>query len=184
MKNSIKVIIVALLIAVPALSFAQKAYKFGHLNKQEIIMALPEKDSALNKLQKFENELKANLQTTQDEYQAKYQKYLEERDKLDPLIKQAKEKELVSLQQNVQQYQESAQQLYTQKQNELMQPIIEKLQKAINDVGKEGGFTYIFDLQAQAVTYFSSDSQDVTELVKQKLNIKAPAAAKPAAGKK
>jgi len=184
MKNSIKVIIIALLIAVPALSFAQKAYKFGHVNKQEIIQALPDRDSAVNKLQKFQKELESGIQTANEEYQAKLQKYVEEKDKLDPLIRQSKEKELSSLQQNMQQYTENAQQLYQQKQNDLMQPIIEKIQKAISEVGKEGAFTYIFDLQAQAVAYFSNDSQDVTELVKQKLNIKAPAAAKPAAGKK
>ena len=80
MKNSIKVIIIALLITVPALSFAQKAYKFGHLNKQEIILALPEKDSALSKLQKFQKELESGIQTANEEYQAKLQKYLEEKD--------------------------------------------------------------------------------------------------------
>jgi len=183
MKNSFRVIIVALLIAAPALGFAQKAYKFGHVDKREIMQVLPDRDSAIVKLQKFEKELQASLLTAQEEYQAKYQKYLEERDKLDPLIKQTKEKELQGMNQNIQQYSENAQQLDQQKQNELMQPIIEKIQKAINDVGKEGGFTYIFDLSVNAVAYFSSDSQDVTELVKQKLNIKAPAA-KPAAGAK
>ena len=183
MKNSFRVIIVALLIAAPALSFAQKAYKFGHVNKRDIMDVLPEKDSALLKLTKFENELRASLQTAQEEYAAKFQKYAEEKDKLDPLIRQTKEKELQGMQQNIQQYNDNAQQLYSQKQNELTQPIIEKIQKAINDVGKEGGFTYIFDLSASAVAFYSSDSQDVTELVKQKLNVKAPSA-KPAAGSK
>jgi len=183
MKNSFKVIIVALLIAMPALSFAQKAYKFGHVNKQDIIQVLPDRDSAIVKLQKFQKDLESSLETMNAEYQTKLQKYVEEKEKLDPLIRQSKEKELTSLQQNTQQFTENAQQLYQQKQNELMQPIIEKIQKAINEVGKEGGFTYIFDLAAQSVAYYSSDSQDVTELVKQKLNIKA-GAAKPAAGAK
>ncbi len=184
MKNSFKIVIAALLIAMPALSFAQKAYKFGHVNKQEIFNALPDKDSLTLKLNKFENDLKSSLQTMSEEYQAKYKKYADEKDKLDPLIQQNREKELFQYQQNITQYQDNAQSLYQTKSQELMQPIAEKIQKAINDVGKEGGFTYIFDLAAQSIAYFSADSQDVTELVKQKLNIKAAGAAKPAAGKK
>ena len=173
MKNSFKVIIVALLIAMPALSFAQKAYKFGHVNKQDLIQVLPDRDSAILKLQKFQKDLETSLQTMNDEYQTKLQKYLQEKAGLDPLLQQNKEKELGQLQQNIQQFTENAQQLYQQKQQELMQPILEKIQKAISDVGKEGGFTYIFDLAAQSVAFYSSDSQDVTDMVKQKLNIKA-----------
>jgi len=173
MKNRFKITIVALLLVVPALSFSQKAFKFGHVNKQDIIQVLPDRDSAILKLQKFEKELQGNLETMNAEYQTKLQKYLEDQKAgMDPLIKQSREKELSTMQQNIQQFQENAQQLYQQKQTELMQPILEKIQKAINDVGKEGSFTYIFDLAAQSVAFYSSDSQDVSDLVKQKLNIK------------
>jgi outer membrane protein len=179
MKNRFKAIIVALLMLVPALSFAQKAYKFGHVNKQDIIQVLPDRDTAIVKLQKFQKDLENSLQTMNDEYQTKLQKFTDEQKTLDPLIAQSKQKELVTMQQNIQQFTENAQQLYQQKQSDLMQPILEKIQKAINEVGKEGGFTYIFDLASQSIAYYSSDSQDVTDLVKQKLNIKASGAAKP-----
>lgn len=181
MKNRYKAIIVALLMVIPALSFAQKAPKFGHVNKQEIIQVLPDRDSAIVKLQKFQKDLETSLQTMNDEYQSKLQKFQDDQKGMDPLILQSKQKELINMQQNIQQFTENAQQLYQQKQGELMQPILEKIQKAINEVGKEGGFTYIFDLAAQSIAYYSSESQDVTDLVKQKLNIKAASAAKPAA---
>jgi outer membrane protein len=186
MKNRFRISIITLLIVIPALSFAQKPLKFGHVNKQEIIQVLPDRDSAIIKLQKFQKELEDNLQTMNTEYQNKLQKYLDDQKTgtMDPLIKQSREKELTTMQQNIQQFQETAQQLYQQKQNDLMQPILEKIQKAISEVGKEGGFTYIFDLAAQSVAFYSSDSQDVSELVKNKLNIKAGSTAKPAAGKK
>jgi outer membrane protein len=187
MKNRFRISIIALLIVIPALSFAQKTFKFGHVNKQELIQALPDRDSAIIKLQKFQKELEDNLQTMNVEYQNKLQKYLDDQKTgtMDPLIKQSREKELTTMQQNIQQFQETAQQLYQQKQNDLMQPILEKIQKAISEVGKEGGFTYIFDLAAQSVAFYSSESQDISDLVKQKLNIKGTgAAAKPAVGKK
>ena len=52
MKNRFKIIVAALLIVIPALSFAQKATKFGHVNKQDIIQVLPDRDTAIIKLQR------------------------------------------------------------------------------------------------------------------------------------
>jgi len=53
-----------------------------------------------------------------------------------------------------------------------MQPIADKIKKAITDLGKENGFIYIFDLASNTIQYHSSDSQDVTAMLKAKLNIK------------
>ncbi|HEY4787331.1 MAG TPA: OmpH family outer membrane protein [Bacteroidales bacterium] len=174
MKNRVNLIIIALFLAIPVVSFGQKVYKFGHINKQDIIQILPDRDSAIVKLQKYQKDLENQLDIMNVEYNTKLQKYLDDQKgptPMDPLIKQSREKDLTTMQQNIQQFQETAQQGMQQKQTELMQPILEKIQKAISEVGKEGGFTYIFDLATQSVAYYSSDSQDVTDLVKQKLNI-------------
>ena len=54
-----------------------------------------------------------------------------------------------------------------------MQPISEKIKKAISDVGKENGFIYIFEMAAgTSILYNSAESIDVTPLVKGKLGIK------------
>jgi len=58
-----------------------------------------------------------------------------------------------------------------QKESQLLQPIIEKADKAIKEVGKENGYTYIFDLSRGSVVYFSEVSEDVLPLVKKKLGI-------------
>jgi outer membrane protein len=184
MRNSIKIVIIALLITVPTLSFAQKNLKFGHLNSEEIMKGLPEMDSVQNKMQKYIKDLQDGLELMNVEYNKKLDDYQKTKEGLVDLVKQNKEKELVTMQQNIQQYQENAQTNMRQKQAELMQPVQEKVKKAISDVGKEGGYTYIFDISPNAtvVLYFSSDSQDVTDLVRQKLNVGK--VAKPATGKK
>jgi outer membrane protein len=171
MKNIVKAVIVSLVIALPSLCFGQKVYKFGHLNSSEIIQAMPERDSVQVKSQKYFKDLQDQYETMTVEYNNKLQKYVGEKDKLTDLIKKTREDELNTMQQRMQQFQESAQTEMQQKNQEFMQPIVEKVQKAINEVGKENGFLYIFDLSTQpkSVVYYSSDSQDVTDLVKQKV---------------
>jgi outer membrane protein len=171
MKNSLKVIIVALLIAIPSTTFAQKVYKFGHLNSEEILKAMPDMDSVQIKMQKYVKDLQDGLEIMQVEYNKKLEEYVKAKETMIDLVKQSKEKELTTMQENIQQYRETAQQNMQQRQTDLMQPIREKVKKAITDIGKENGFTYIFDMVTGSVAYFSADSQDVTDLVKQKLGI-------------
>jgi outer membrane protein len=172
MRNLLKVLAVAVLVALPLLSFGQKTLKFGHFNSQEIIQAMPERDSAQVKLQKYQKTLEDQLEVMQVEYNNKLQDYMKIKDSATDLIKKTKEEELGQYQQRIQQFQENAQTELRQKQEELMQPIADKIKKAINDLGKDNGFIYIFDLSSNTIQYHSSESQDVTAMLKAKLNIK------------
>jgi outer membrane protein len=181
MKNLLNVIVVAAFFVLPLSVSAQKQLKFGHLNSQEITKGMPEMDSVQLKLEKMDKEYQDLLEQIQVEYNNKAQKYAEEKDKLTEFVRKSKEEELVQLQQRFQKNQQGRQEDLQQKQMEFMQPIIEKIKKAITEVGKENGFLYIFDLSQQSVVYNSSESEDVTALVKQKLGIKnTPATTAPA----
>jgi outer membrane protein len=172
MRNYLKLLVITALIAFPSLSFAQKALKFGHFNSQEIIQGMPERDSAQVKLQKLQKTLEDQLEVMQVEYNNKLQEYLKQKDGYTELIRKTKEEELGQYQQRTQQFQENASQELRQKQEEFMQPIADKIKKAVNDLGKDNGFIYIFDLASNAIQYHSADSQDITPLLKTKLGIK------------
>jgi len=173
MRKNFNVALVALLFLLPTVTFGQKVLKFGHLNSQEIIQIMPERDSAVIKLQKFRKELSDTYDGLNTEFNTKYQKFAEEEKTLNDLVKKTRQEELQQMQGRIQQFQETANQQIPQKESELMQPIIEKLKKAIADVGKDGGFIYIFDISGNSnVLFFSADSQDISSLVKAKLGLK------------
>jgi len=56
------------------------------------------------------------------------------------------------------------------KEQSLLQPIIDKAKNAINEVAKEGSFTYILDSSVGVVLY-SVESDDILPLVKKKLGL-------------
>ena len=80
--------------------------------------------------------------------------------------------ELQENQQKIQNFQQMASQDLQKQQETLLAPISDKLQKAIQAVGAEGSFTYIYDLAIPVVVYHGTGSQDITPLVKAKLGIK------------
>jgi outer membrane protein len=147
--------------------------KFGHMNSDELIQAMPEYDSARVKLEKFQKELVNYLELMTVELNNKSEAYNKESKNLTDLVKQTKEQELVDMNRKIQDFQTNAQTQLQQKQGELFQPVTAKLDKAVKDVGKENGFVYIFDIARGSLLYFDETrSANVTVLVKAKLGLK------------
>jgi len=87
-------------------------------------------------------------------------------------IRSTKLKELEDLQNRILTFEQTAEQSIQMKQAELFEPILLKIENAINDVAKEKGYTYIFDrVGLQGGLVFADDSYDITSLVKAKLNL-------------
>lgn len=170
--RTLKILVAALLLTLTSVQgMSQKQLKFGHINSQELLSQMPERDSAQLILERYVQQLEDQLETMQVEYQTKVQGYLAEQENFSDLIRTTKEQELTDLQERISSFQTTAQQDMQRREAELLQPIIQRAEKAVKDVGRENGFTYIFDLSRGSVVYFSETSEDVLSLVKLKLGI-------------
>ena len=147
--------------------------KFGHVNSEELIRALPEFDSASVKLDKFQKELVNLLELMTVELNNKSDTYNKESKNLTESVKQFREQELVDMNRKIQEFQTSAQTKLQDKQVELFQPIYVKVDKVIKEVGKENGFIYLFDVAKGQLLYFDeAKSTNVMPLAKAKLGLK------------
>jgi outer membrane protein len=134
---------------------------------------MPEYDSAVVKLQNLQKELSNQLEILTVELNNKATAYDKEMKNLSDLVKQTKEQELQDMQKRIQEFQTNAQTELQDKQVALFQPIYNKADKAIKDVGKEGGYTYVFDVAKGQLLYFDeTKSTNVIALVKTKLGLK------------
>jgi outer membrane protein len=134
---------------------------------------LPEIDSAQFKLHKFQKELVNALELMSVELNNKNDAYTKDSKNLTDIVKRTKEQELADMQRRIQEFQSSAQQQLQDKQAELFQPIMAKVDKAIKEVGKENGFLYVFDVAKGALLYFDeTKSTNIMPLAKSKLGLK------------
>jgi outer membrane protein len=148
-------------------------FKFGHINSDELIQSMPEYDSATVKLEKFRKELVNALELMSVELNTKNEAYQKESKNYSDIVKQTKEQELVDMNKRIQDFQNNAQSQLQNKQSEVFQPIYQKVDKAIKDIGKENGFLYVFDVSKGALLYFDeTKSTNVMPLVKTKLGLK------------
>jgi len=165
----IKKFLLIALVALPFGAFAQESQKIAYVNYQEVISVMPEVKAMNDSLQKSANEFQAEFKVIQDEYTNKMSDYVNKQDSLNESIKQRRMKEIQDLQQRAQTFQETAAQKQDELQQKLILPIREKLQKAINEVGKENNFLYI--VNGEAFLYVSPTAIDATPLIKKKLGI-------------
>lgn len=153
------------LILLTLSSFSQAQLKIGHLNYDEILQALPARDSAQAILQKESQD----YQNGYDELTVQYNKLMDDYQKglsgYTAVTRKTKEDELLDKQKRMSEFEQSATAALQKRNTELLQPIIEKINRAINRFATENNFTYILDLSKGAVVFTSKDSQNVTAQV-------------------
>ena len=163
-----KITFLALLSILTLSTIAQN--KFGYIDSQELLMLMPERKTAETEVQNFANSLEAQLGSMTAEYQQSVQDYQANEASYSDLVKQDKIAEITGLEQRIQAFQQNAQQSLQAKEQELLEPILIKARKAIEDVATEGNYTYIFDKSIGSILY-AKESENVIDLVKKKLNL-------------
>ena len=159
-----KKLILMLLVFAPLATFAQK---FGHLNTQEIIQAMPEFTKARTEIEALTKQYEADLKSMQEELQRQSEAYEKAKSTMNATTQQQKEQELQGLYQKIQQTYQDNQQALQKAQQEKMQPVLNKVRNAIQNVGNTGGYTYIFE--EGAAVYTGTNVEDVTSKVQSEL---------------
>ena len=164
-----KKLVVMLLMLAPVAAFAQK---FGHVNAQDIVQAMPEFAKARTEIEALQKQYETDLQSMQDELQKKAEAFEKEEATLPDNIKQRRQTELQEMYQKIQQSYQDNQQALAKAQQEKMQAITSKVLEAIKSVGDAGGYVYIMDT-ASGIPFISTTlSKDVTPEVKAKLGLR------------
>lgn len=169
-SNSLKTVLLILGLAAVALNL--NAQKFGYLNSAVLLGELPEVKAADSEIETYQKQLMSSGEAMVKAFETKYTQYAKEASEglLSQVQMKEKEGELGKEQQKIQQYEVEVQQKIMKKRDELYQPILDKVKTAIESVGKEKGYTMIFDA-ANGTILHANQSDDVTALVKAKLGL-------------
>lgn len=178
MKNLLKLTLAVLFLMSGTSLFAQK---FGRVNMQELVSVMPETQKMQLDLETLAKELEEALEGITVELQNKFQEYQKGLETMSSAIREHKETELQQLETRRNEFSQSAQRDYQQKQGELFQPIHNKAKEAVSKISKAGGYLAIFDTSAGNNTMAYIDEStvvDILPLVKADLGIiDAPAVA-------
>ena len=164
MKKTIKYVVVAcIMIAGKGL----KAQKLGHVNSQVIMQELPDYESARKDLESFNSDLTKELEMYQKLIVEFAQDYEQNKNGMSEDTRKRKETDLMERQQNYEKKAYEAQTSLQQKEQELLQQIMIKVNTAVKEVAEKEGYDYVYEV----TTLLYAGGEDISDKVRKKLGI-------------
>lgn len=152
--------------------------KIGFVEPRVILERMPEMRAVQQRLQNFAERKQNELANKERELQTEIELYQQKVGVISEQAQQQEEQRLNELDMEFRQLQNSAQQEVQQRQAELMSPILEQMQQAINTVAEAQGLDYVLNTTTSSgdviILYVSERVQneyDITDEVMQELGI-------------
>jgi outer membrane protein len=170
--KKLKVLLVAMsLLFAGQVSMAQT--KIGYIDAETILYLMPEASRIDSLIQNYQRD------TVGKEYMSLLQQYqykdsiyrADSANKLPPAVKEQYGKDIAQLTQTLQGWQQIAGEAVQNKQNQLLAPVMRRIQDAIQAVAKEKGYTYVLSRESMIV---APDADNLLPLVAKKLNVTVP----------
>jgi outer membrane protein len=184
MRSSTRVaaVVAALTMTMTGVLAAQTAAsKIVYVNSQKIIAQAPGRADAEAQFQKEMDQYKAQVQKLGDSLKTQIADYQKNQATMRPAARAAREKDLGGKQQAYQQHVQELEQTAQQREAELVRPIMEQINKIIEQIRSENGYLFILDAGSQAGVVVAADSSlDITDQVIKKLVAAGPVAMKAA----
>lgn len=166
-----KKILLALAVALPMTAAAQK---FGTVNVEEVVAAMPETAAMQTALSEASKKYETEFQKLQEEVDRLYTEFQNmQNDANTPdAIKERRMQEIQEKNNKMQQFYQTANQDLQRLREQQMTPILNKVNDAIKSIGQEGSYTFILTEEPALILYQGSDVTNLTAQVKTKLGLK------------
>ena len=161
-----------------AAAAAQQQLKIGYVDSNQIIEATPGVAEAKATYEKQTEEWKTSLETQRTELAALYEEYNKQSAILSPEKKTEKQQAILAKERAVQEFFQQKfgpQGEANVRERELLKPIYDRINKAIEEVRAAESYSLIFDLQAGALAA-GDPALDVTQKVIERLKTQSTAA--------
>ncbi|MGI4875325.1 MAG: OmpH family outer membrane protein [Janthinobacterium lividum] len=159
--------------------FAPSAHaqqKIGFTSVEYVLSQMPESKQIESDLKTYGSQLEAQLKTKQADFDTKLKKYQQDAQApggMTDIVKRDREKELQTMQQGLQEFSQTAQQSMQQRQQTALKPVLDKIQKTIDTVADENGYSYILnsDSGSNPVLLHGPKDGDVSDIILKKMGI-------------
>ncbi len=146
----------------------KKAHRIGYTNLELVLSYMPEAQQVEAELRTYEKKILEQLNIKQAYLQSKIEEHTELKltEGLSPVQEEERRKEIMRLDEELKRFRKESEQNYLKKKAELLQPVIDRLQKAINELAEAEGYDYILSRSNStgvATILYGPKSEDVTE---------------------
>ncbi len=172
-----RILILGLILAFGMVSVLNAQTKMGFTNVELLLNYMPEMKNVQQSLARYEEQLQAQISQKQNGYQKKIEEYqkLQETNSMTQADSERRVTEIQKLEQEIQNEVQQAELDLLKKREELLVPVTAKLQEKIDEVAREGNFTYIINNTVGSgipTILYGMETMDVTDQIAAKLGIR------------
>lgn len=157
-------------------AFAQ--LDIGIVNTNEVLSNLPERQQIQQQLNSFVQQKQQELEQASTEFQNAVAQYQQNQSDMTQQQREQREKELSQMEQNLTQQQQSIQQEVAQKRQELLGPIFNRIDQAIQSVAEANNLDYVLNETTgtgeSIVAYTDDATTNITQQVIDQVNSQSP----------
>lgn len=161
-----------LLIVLGVLSLTANAQtRFGYFSFDNVLKSMPDYVMAQRSIDDLKQKYDAEMKRAEDEFNSKYEEFLDVQKDLVPAILRKRQAELQEMMQKNINFKNESQRLLKQAEADAFAPVKNKLYNALTKVGQAQGYAFILNTDGDACPYVNPEmGEDATELIKEALN--------------
>lgn len=145
----------------PVMQTAQ--LKYGYLSCDSALHALPEYAAAMRNLNGLRGKYAAEMKRVEDEFNSKYELFLEGQHDFAPSIRQKRQAELQELIEKNTAFKKKAQQLLEKATQEALNPLKQTIQAAITRIGQQKGLAFVVNTDGGSLPFINPAlGEDIT----------------------
>ena len=144
------------------------AQRVGFLDTEKILASIPEYNSAKSQLESLEKGYRTKIENEFAAIEKLYNAYQANKGTMSQVVRAQKENEIISKEEAAKKLQESyfgENGIMQKKSQELLSPIKERVQAAIEKVAKSGGYMMIVDIASQSGVIYTNSQYDLSQEV-------------------
>ena len=160
-----------LLIVLGVLSLTANAQtRFGYFSFDNVLKSMPDFVMAQRSIDDLKQKYDAEMKRAEDEFNSKYEEFLDVQKDLVPAILRKRQAELQEMMQKNINFKNESQRLLKQAEADAFAPVNNKLYNALTKVGQAQGYAFILNTDGDACPYVNPEmGEDATELIKEAL---------------
>ncbi len=161
-----------LLIVLGVLSLTANAQtRFGYFSFDNVLKSMPDYVMAQRSIDDLRQKYDAEMKRAEDEFNSKYEEFLDVQKDLVPAILRKRQAELQEMMQKNINFKTESPRLLKQAEADAFAPVKNKLYNALTKVGQAQGYAFILNTDGDACPYVNPEmGEDATELIKEALN--------------
>lgn len=153
-------------VAVQTSAASAPVLRYGYLSYDSVLHRMPDYALACHNISSLKSNYDAEMKRVEDEFNTKYEFFLQDQSSLAPTILQKRQAELQELMEKNLAFKEKAANLLKQAEEDALAPVRKKLNAAISQIGERRGLAFVLNTDNNAAPWLNpSMGEDITEAV-------------------